>query len=316
MRLYFASDIHGSEKCWLKFLRTPEYYDADVIVIGGDITGKFVVPIVKQPDGTAVATLHGVKERMKGPEEIEAMQRRIAFAGSYGVVMTEDEHEHYANDPGALSDVFQREVFGRVERWMELAEERLDGNPIRCLVSCGNDDVLEIDDILAASGRVESPDGGVLEILPGVEMIGVGWANETPWQCPRDIPESELAGKIEALAGRLSDPERAIFNCHVPPFDSGLDMAARLTDDLQLVMSSSGDAEMVPVGSTAVREAIERYRPALGLHGHIHESRGIAQLGSTTIVNPGSEYQDGILHGAVIDFAHDGSIKSSQLVSG
>jgi Icc-related predicted phosphoesterase len=244
------------------------------------------------------------------------MKRRIAFVGSYGVEMSEDEHQHYANDPGALSSLFQREVFGRVERWLALADERLNGRPVRCLVSCGNDDVLEIDEILAGSSRIESPDNDVLEIAPGVEMIGVGWANETPWQCPRDISETELAQKIEALATRLKDPERAIFNCHVPPYDTGLDMAARLTGDMQLVLSSSGDAEMVPVGSTAVREAIERYRPMLGLHGHIHESRGIASLGPTTIINPGSEYQDGILHGALIDLDADGSLKKTQLVSG
>jgi Icc-related predicted phosphoesterase len=58
---------------------------------------------------------------------------------------------------------------------------------------------------------------------------------------------------------------------------------------------------MKPVGSTAVRDAIQRYQPPLSVHGHIHESRGVAKLGRTLTVNPGSSYGDGVLQAALLD---------------
>jgi Icc-related predicted phosphoesterase len=73
---------------------------------------------------------------------------------------------------------------------------------------------------------------------------------------------------------------------------------------------------MVPVGSTAVRDAIRKYEPLLGLHGHIHESRGNRKLGPTTIVNPGSEYAEGILTGTVVDLTDDKRLSKVRLVSG
>jgi Icc-related predicted phosphoesterase len=68
------------------------------------------------------------------------------------------------------------------------------------------------------------------------------------------------------------------------------------------------------VGSKAVRRAIETYQPILSLHGHIHESRGVATIGRTVCINPGSEYPDGVLRGAIVDFDRDG-VKSYVLTS-
>jgi Icc-related predicted phosphoesterase len=71
-----------------------------------------------------------------------------------------------------------------------------------------------------------------------------------------------------------------------------------------------GGAVMKAVGSTAVREAIQRYQPPLSVHGHIHESRGVAKLGRTLALNPGSSYSDGTLQAAVIDLNEkNGKIK-------
>jgi len=65
----------------------------------------------------------------------------------------------------------------------------------------------------------------------------------------------------------------------------------------------------------AVREAIEKYKPLLGLHGHIHESRGVVNIGRTLCINPGSEYGEGIIRGAIVDLAKD-KVLSYQLTSG
>jgi len=110
--------------------------------------------------------------------------------------------------------------------------------------------------------------------------------------------------------------DRAIFDVHVPPYGSGLDLAPQLDAELRLVMSASGEQKMIPVGSTAVRDAIERFQPLLGLHGHIHNSQGIKRLGRTTVINCGSEYQDGILDGALIDVNSKRGRLTAQLVAG
>ncbi|MGV1049799.1 MAG: metallophosphoesterase family protein [Solirubrobacterales bacterium] len=316
MRLYFVSDIHGSQTCWLKFLGSAKFYEADTIVVGGDITGKFVVPIVTEPNGKITAVFNGLKRRVDDDAQLAQLKKQIAGSGSYWFETSREEHAEYETDPARLDALFHRLVLERAEGWVALADERLAGSPVRCIVNCGNDDFFEIDDVLEASTAIDVPEGRVLELGSGLEMIGVGYANLTPWNCPRDLPEPELAAHIDAAATQLSDPERAIFNVHVPPYGSELDTAPRLTEDLQLVVTPSGEPELIAAGSTAVREAIERYRPLLGLHGHIHESKGLRHIGRTLVANPGSEYQEGMLHGVLVDFDQSGAVKHAELVTG
>ena len=98
------------------------------------------------------------------------------------------------------------------------------------------------------------------------------------------------------VAQVTAPPEHTIFSFHCPPYGTGLDDAPELTADMSL--KDAGRAT-VPVGSTAVREAIEAHQPALSLHGHIHEARGTHRLGQTLCINPGSSYEQGQLLGAV-----------------
>ena len=109
---------------------------------------------------------------------------------------------------------------------------------------------------------------------------------------------------IEAMATGLRDSKNSIFNLHCPPYDSTLDQAPQLDETLRPTVTM-GDLLKIPVGSTAVRAAIERYQPLVGLHGHIHESPGHIKIGRTMCVNPGSEYQSGILRGYIIDLEKD-----------
>ena len=315
MRIYFASDIHASEKCWRKFLNTPQFYKADVIIIGGDITGKFIVPIIKQPNGKWTATLHGVQREVETREDLDKLQRQIADSGSYYFETTPDEYATYKDDQERIDALFKQLVVERAERWMELAAGKLRGTGVRCFVSGANDDFFEIDDVLRCAEIVEWPEGRVVD-LDGFQMASIGYGNPTPWSCPRDISEEELAEKIEAVARQVTHMERAIFNLHVPPYGSGLDLAPRLDKDLRLVMSPSGEPEMIPVGSTAVLDSIKRWQPMLGLHGHIHESKGVKKIGNTTVVNPGSEYGEGVLDGVLIDLDRKKGVVRVQLVSG
>lgn len=316
MRIYYSSDLHGSRKCWLKFLATPKYYGADVIIVGGDITGKFIVPIIRMPDGRVEATFVGRKRRLKNEREVARLKEHIANAGQYAVEMTPDEHQRYAGDLALLDKLFQRVLYERVEEWVRLADERLKGQDVRCFVSAGNDDLFAVDEVLVKSETFEVHDGRVVDLGHGCEMFGLGCSNITPWNCPRDITEEELRARIDELAGQIRRMDRAIFDIHVPPYDTGIDAAPELTKDKQIVMDGMGAPIKVPVGSTAVREAILKYQPMLGLHGHIHESSGIRHLGNTTVINPGSEYGEGILRGALIDLDAQGGLVSANLVTG
>jgi hypothetical protein len=94
-----------------------------------------------------------------------------------------------------------------------------------------------------------------------------------------------------------------IFNLHCPPYDSGIDIAPKLNDELRPVLNA-GQPVMIPVGSTAIKAAIGKYQPLLGLHGHVHESSGVVELGRTLCLNPGSEYGEGILRGILVDISN------------
>jgi len=106
-----------------------------------------------------------------------------------------------------------------------------------------------------------------------------------PSASARECSEEELAKRIEELVSGIENMETAIFNFHAPPYASGLDEAPELSKDLDVKYAGK---VLVPVGSTAVKEAIEKYQPLLGLHGHIHESRAVTNIGRTLCVNPGA----------------------------
>jgi Icc-related predicted phosphoesterase len=144
-------------------------------------------------------------------------------------------------------------------------------------------------------------------------MLSLGAANETPWNCPRDLPESELQATIDELATRLRGGA-TIFNLHVPPYNTRLDQGPALSDGNRPRLGMTG-METAPVGSTAVRASIERYEPMLGLHGHVHESRATDKLGKTIAINPGSEYNQGLLRSALVDI-RKGKVKRHQLLCG
>lgn len=315
MRIYFCSDIHASRRCWKKFLNSWKFYEADHIVVGGDITGKFVVPIVRTDGGRYTATFMGIERKVSTPEELEALRIRIADAGQYDFVTTPEELASYQGDQSRIDALFKRLVVERAEAWVAEADQKLRGTGVRCFVSGANDDFFEVDDVIARSEVIEDPNGTVIELEGGFELMGMGYGNPTPWACPRDIPEPELAERIDKTAARVRNMDRAILSLHVPPLDSGLDVAPKLDEYLRPRIGAGG-LEMVPVGSTATRDAIVKYQPMLGLHGHIHESKGVKKLAGVTIANPGSEYGEGVLDGLLVDIDPKQGLQRVELVTG
>jgi uncharacterized protein len=312
VRVYYASDVHGSDVLWRKFLNAAKHYECSALIMGGDLMGKAVVPIVRS-NGTFTAWVIGEERHATTPEELAALERAIRLNGFYPVHATPQEHQAMRDEAAAREEMFSRAMVDDLKRWVALAEERLATTDIELYVMPGNDDPWEIDTVLEASSVVRPCDGRIVEI-GGHEMLSSGFANPTPWHSPRELSEDELYGKLKELADQLTSPATAIFNLHVPPYDSGLDTAMEIDAELRPVLRSGRPVE-IPVGSTAVRQLIEEFQPLLALHGHIHESRGINRIGRTVVINPGSDYSSGRLEGCVVDLTADG-VKHFQLLSG
>ena len=313
MRLFFATDIHGSETCWRKFLASGKHYGADAIVLGGDMTGKALVPIVDDGGERWHATFLEQRHALEGGEAVERFEDMVRRRGYYPFRATPEELREYDDDPGRADRFFHEQMLATVERWMALADERLAGTGIKAYVCPGNDDQFDIDPVIECARQIELAEGRVVEI-DGFQMASTGWSNVTPWKTYREEDEPELGARIEQVVAQVTaPPERTIFGFHCPPYGSGLDDAPELTEDMRL--KHAGHAP-IPCGSKAVRDAIERHQPALSLHGHIHEARGNARIGRTLCINPGSAYEQGDLLGAVIDLGGKKKIKNFVLTSG
>lgn len=313
-RLFYCSDVHGSQICFQKFLNAAKFYRAEILILGGDISGKAIVPITRDGDRYC-ATLLGNEEIVHGETELAALERKIADMGYYYYHTADpQEIETMKADPERLDRLFTELMSKRLEDWLNLASERLSGTNVRCFIMPGNDDRKEAIGLLERPTCVSNPDRQVLQLDSHHEMISLGYANITPWKCPRDVPEDALMTMINDLASQVKDMKNCIFNVHIPAFDSGIDVTTALDENLKPLMTSSGPVQ-ISAGSTSVRSAIEKYQPLLGLHGHIHESKASEHLGRTLILNPGSEYGEGVLRGALVDLDKKG-IQSHLFVQG
>jgi uncharacterized protein len=282
-------------------------------VLGGDMTGKALIPVVDAGDGRWYATLLENRHDLNSEDELQKFEDAVTRRGYYPFRTTPEELRELQSDEERTTQLFHDLMLGRVESWTALADERLAGSGLRCFVCPGNDDQFEVDDVLARAKHVEACEGRVVEI-DGFQLASTGWSNRTPWDTYREEDEPELGKRIEQVVSGVTAPaERTIFSFHCPPYGSGLDEAPELTEDMRLKMAGRAP---VPLGSTAVREAIERHQPTLSLHGHIHESRGNTRIGRTLCINPGSSYEQGELLGAVVDLEGGKKVKRFVLTSG
>ena len=70
----------------------------------------------------------------------------------------------------------------------------------------GNDDFWEIDEPLLQAERVQFVEGRRVRLDDHHEMITTGYSNITPWRSPRELPEPELAERIQAMFAGVEDP--------------------------------------------------------------------------------------------------------------
>ncbi len=313
-RILFATDIHGSERCFRKFLNAAPLYEVDYLILGGDITGKVMVPIVRNPDGTYDCSYGESVHTGMDEAEAATVKDQIRGFGHYFVTVSADELTRLQRDTDHRDAVFRDVVRTSIEDWMALAEDRLRGTGVRCFAAPGNDDFLVIDAAMQSSDVVEFAENRLIQLDETHEMITTGYSNPTPWDTERELPEDALRARIDAMAADVRDPANLIVVLHPPPYQSGLDDAPELNANLEMRLTATG-VETAPVGSTAVREFIEEVQPLLGLHGHVHEGRGSTAIGRTLCVNPGSDYTAGTLSAAIVEIG-DGRVLTHQFVSG
>jgi uncharacterized protein len=313
-KIFFATDIHGSDVCLRKFLNAGKFYGVDAVVMGGDITGKMIVPVVEESPDQYAAHIFG-RKRVVDSTGLPGLNKFIADAGFYPHPMTPDEVAALQKDPAGVDQLFQKLMTATMSRWIDMAEDRLGGTGIEVIFAPGNDDPMFVDDLLSGSDVVVNPDSRVVALPGGFPMISVGYSNRTPWDSPRELDEGDLRKVIDEEVAKLDDPGRAIFNLHVPPKNTPIDQAMELDADFRPVVKA-GAPVIAGVGSSAVRDAIATYQPMMSLHGHIHESRGEARIGKTVALNPGSEYSEGVLRGVIITLSAKRGLRGYQLVSG
>lgn len=298
MKLYFATDVHGSEICWKKFINASKFYETDVLILGGDMTGKAIIPIIDQGGGKYKVTLLDQETILESKEAVDKMVSTIKDRGYYPYLTNPDEVGEILATTGRSDDLFLKEAVKTMQHWMEYADERLGVSGIRCFVCPGNDDMFEIDAVIKQSKHVTLAEGMVIDLDEHHEMLNAGWTTPTPWNTPREESEDQLRQRIQVMIDRLKNVKNSVFNIHNPPYGSGLDEAPELTKDLRPAYAGRS---LVPVGSHAVLELIEKYEPLLTLHGHIHEGKGTRKYKRTLCINPGSMYEQGMLHGAVVE---------------
>jgi Icc-related predicted phosphoesterase len=309
--IFFATDLHGSEKCFRKFLKAAEFYGVDALVLGGDLTGKMMVPVVERSDGSHAATFLDREVVTSTTEQLDELERNIRFNGHYVHHCTPDQLERLNGDKAYQAECFRGAIQEDLARWMELADTVLGKSGVPCVGIPGNDDEQFVGEILSKSSTIANGEGQTVELGP-FQVLSCGYSNPTPWNSPRELSEDDLTACLEEAAAGL-DPERpAVFNVHVPPYNTGLDMAPEISDDLRL--KGGAAANMKPVGSTAAVDLINKYQPVVSLHGHVHESRGSAKIGRSLALNPGSEYNVGVLRGVIVKLAED-RVLSHQFVS-
>jgi len=316
VRIFFVTDIHGSETCFRKFLSGARVYKADILILGGDITGKVLIPITRLGDGSYETKFLGKQEVLKTPDELRKLEQIIADSGYYYFQATKSELEKIDASKEIQDKFFMDAMKERLSHWVDYGEKILKETGTVCYFTGGNDDYQEVLDGVQDTPHMKNTDNKVVSIDSVHELASLGWSNMTPWRCPRDCTEEELNSRIEKLVAGIRDPGKCILNFHVPPVDSGLDTAIKLDDSVfpPKPVIKSGEPMKFGAGSVSVRQAIQKYQPILDLCGHIHESAGVCKIGKSLVINPGSEYAEGVLRGVIVNLG-DEKIVSWQLVS-
>ena len=322
IRVVLVSDLHGSEIAYAKLANIPKMFKADIVILNGDLTGKALMPIIKLRSGDYTANVFGEVKKF-GENKLNEILRDARNSGYYPYIVNEDEYDELIKNPDKAKEVLIRLMIESFTDWMRKVEDRYRQSNVKLFYFPGNDDpynfveaIKKLDNDVLIYG-----DERIIEVNK-YPILGFGYSNITPWHTDRELPEEELKERLIKLFNQVDSSKlpRLLAAIHVPPYGTVIDLAPKLTPDLRPV-TAGGEVVMDHAGSTAVREVLESYCPAAGLHGHIHESPGIDYLQckqvkkSVPVINAGSEYMVGALKLAYLIF-EDGKLKDKIFMRG
>lgn len=318
-RLFYACDIHGSEPTYRKFLNAARFYEVDALIFGGDLMGKLLIPIVADGGGSWRARLQGKDHHITSDEEMKEFRRVLQTLGFYWQEMEPEQYREYEGNQDRIDRLFDVLAKERLAQWIALAEERLAGTSVRVFLCGGNDDTDEVLTALdaVAGDRVVNAENRAVPLDDEHVVVTIGYSTPTPWETPRERTDPEIAEVIGKVMADVQDPSRAVLNFHCPPLDSSLDTCLKLDASVwpPTPVIQNGQPVYYGAGSQAVSDALTSLQPTVGLHGHIHESRGMTKFGRTPAYNPGSEYGEGVLRGLIVAI-RGGEVVGHQFTSG
>jgi Icc-related predicted phosphoesterase len=314
LSILYVADIHGSDRCFRKWLNAGTHYGVDILIVGGDLTGKILVPVYRS-NGRWSATWDGDDLTFETEDEFAAFARRLREHGVYAHLSSPEEVAAIRGSVELERAAFATHKVAQLREWIDLADSRLAGTSIRAYIMAGNDDPIDVDGVLDSGTLIQDVGDRVTELAPGVLMASIGESTPTPWNTPRELSDEALGEKMAEVVAGLPETGTTIWNFHMPPFDTGVDVVPRLDDQLR-VQYRAGQPDMIPVGARSLRALIAERQPTLALHGHIHEGRGRYTIGSTVGFNPGSQYQDGVLLGVIVRISPKRGLRSYSFVAG
>lgn len=315
LTLFYAGDVHGSERCFLRFVNAARFYGVRTLVLGGDITGKVLVPIVRQ-GLTWRCEFLGRQECLRTEAEVAKMERRIRMSGQYPYVCDVDDFQRLMADEGYRRHVFERVMRAAVERWLELAEERLEGAGVRCCIMPGNDDGFFVDEALEGSRVVVNHDGCAVWLDDRFQMLGCSWSNPTPWRSPREEPPGGGAGAAPRPgrghgrgAARAPEPQlpRAPARERARPGPRAARGPLRLPRGRRAPDGAGREHGRPPAHREDAAGAVAARARA--------RVAGDRQAEASLCVNPGSDYAGGVLKGCLVTL-RPGQVLGFQLVEG
>lgn len=299
MRVLFAADLHGASLALEKAISAALSLRIDLLILSGDLAGKVLVPVVED-GGRFLAYEDGGQSDLRGLEAVKQYELTQARYGRYTVRVTREQFDEWSHDGDSLAIQTQEKIVERLHEWIRTVEKSFRGSGVTVLMSPGNDDGPYVDEVLREhdGDRVRFAERNVLDVGK-VCVLSLSYVTHTPWSTYRETTEAEIARMIDELASGASGFDTCLFNLHCPPKPTKLDLATALDNHLVPIVQG-GAASMTHIGSSAVREAIEKYQPIASLHGHAHESAGEIRIGRTLAVNPGSEYGQGVFRGYLL----------------
>jgi Icc-related predicted phosphoesterase len=295
-KLLLASDLHGSNAAFRKLVTLAVQLNVDTLVVAGDWSGKQSLLVLKQPNGSAIYVDLDGAERPLAPDQLSGQLEIWRDSGIYPVLVD-------GADASSISkfDSLARDVRAlRLKQWLDYGQERTRAATTKVFAIPGNDDGPEIDDVLLNHSWVCDVDERVIRYRE-YQILGLGFSTPTPWKTPRELSEEEIASRLRKMASQVDDWSRTISIIHVPPYNSGIDLAPEIVGEDGSLPRETGRGN-VSIGSRAVRSFIESQQPLAVLAGHCHGSRGLARIGSTICVNAGSQYHHGSLSACLLSF--------------